>query len=160
MLLCLPPYSGSTENHSKVLARKASDKSRYKCAVKQDFNNIYYIQRLENVPADWADKVTLPPRFSTGTTAAIETGILTPRHRDEIVNSVAHIMLSYTIKPSGTEYHTICRRLVQQYPTLKDDKSETGYVSFVCMYYYTHTHTHTRILCLFVSTGYMEEEIK
>ena len=80
----------------------------------------------------------------------IETGILTPKHRDEIVTSVAHIMLSYTIKPSGTEYHTICRRLIQQYPTLKDDKSETGYVSFVCMYCYTHTDTHVYYVCLFL----------
>lgn len=89
---------------------------------------------MANVPADWAEKVTLPPRFSAGTTAAIETGILIPKHRDEIVNSVAHVMIAYTMKPSPNEYNTICRRLIQQYPTLTDNKSETGYVSFFTVY--------------------------
>lgn len=99
----------------------------------------FMLQRLESVPADWAEKVTLPPRFSAGTTAAVESRILVRKHRDEIVNSVIHVMIAYTMKPSGHEYNTICRRLIGQYPMLKDKKSETGNVSS-CLLVYGFVH--------------------
>ena len=72
-------------------------------------------------------KTALPPRFSVETTAAIESGVLAPKHH-EIVNSISHTMVGYTMNPSRNDYNTICRRLIHQYPTLKDHKGQ-GYVS-------------------------------
>ena len=55
----------------------------------------------------------------------MKTGILKRRHRDEIINSFSTLIL---IRPTPDDYTTVCRRLVEKYPNLKD-KVDSGYVS-------------------------------
>lgn len=58
----------------------------------------------------------------------MKTGILKRRHRDEIINSLSTLMLVHTSHPTPDDYTTVCRRLVEKYPNLKD-KVDSGYVS-------------------------------
>ena len=85
--------------------------------------------RLHDPAVDWAEHLTLPARFSKETTEAIECGVLTRKARVEIHNSIATLMLVHTSRPTASDRDTVCRRLVQKFPTLKDG-SDTGYVSF------------------------------
>lgn len=71
----------------------------------------------------------IPKRFSTETTTAIKSGKLNNKVRDEVINSLATLMMVYTIKPTPNDYNTICSRLIQTYPVLKDD-ADRGYVSY------------------------------
>ena len=73
-------------------------------------------------------KLIIPTRFSAETTTAMKTGILKRRHRDEIINSLSTLMLVHTSHPTPDDYTTVCRRLVEKYPNLKD-KVDSGYVS-------------------------------
>ena len=54
-------------------------------------------------------------------------------------------MLPYTIKPTPKNYNTICRRLIHQYPTLKDHNSE-------CKFTGTFTGTFMHVILLFIRT--------
>ncbi len=76
----------------------------------------------------YAGKVTIPTRFSTETAACVKSGVLTKKARDEIVNSLATLMLVHTSRPSPDDLTTVCKRLVRKYPVLKD-KVDSGYVS-------------------------------
>jgi hypothetical protein len=49
---------------------------------------------------DWAEGLALQTKFSTPTTKAIETGVLTKSARVEIVHSVATLMLMHTSRPT------------------------------------------------------------
>ena len=48
----------------------------------------------------YAEKLAIPTRFSAETTACIKSGVLTKRSRDEIVNSLATLMLVHTSRPT------------------------------------------------------------
>lgn len=87
--------------------------------------------------SDWAEQLTIPVRYSGGTNEAIKSGLMTRAARVEINNALATLMMVYTMRPSPDEMHTVCRRLVQKYPKLKDS-SPTGYVSasLYCIYMY------------------------
>lgn len=87
---------------------------------------------------DWAEVLVLPSRFSTATTVAIETGVLTKSARNEIVDSLATLMLTYTSRPTSQDFTIICRRLMEKYPQLRDMIDE-GYVSIKNIDIYTHT---------------------
>lgn len=77
---------------------------------------------------DWAQKLDIPSRFSVTTTAALKSGTPTGRARDDIVDSLATVMMVHTMHPAGSEYNIVCRKLIERYPTLKDSVG-TGYVS-------------------------------
>ena len=82
---------------------------------------------------DWADRLVLPTRFSTPTTKAIESGVLTKNSRVEIVDSLATFMLIHTSRPTPQDFTTISRRLIEKYPKLRD-AVDNGYVSHCCYY--------------------------
>ena len=92
------------------------------------FLNIHACLRLCDPATDWARELIIPVRFSAETHKAIEIGVLTRKARVEINSSLATLMMVYTIRPTPDDMHTVCRRLVQKYPTLKDN-SPSGYVS-------------------------------
>ncbi|CAI8031485.1 hypothetical protein GBAR_LOCUS17865, partial [Geodia barretti] len=69
---------------------------------------------------DWAEGLALPTRFSTPTTKAIETGVLTKSARVEIVHSVATLMLMHTSRPTPHDLDTVSRRLIVKHPKLRD----------------------------------------
>ena len=82
--------------------------------------------RTQNL--DWADRLVLPTRFSTPTTKAMESGVLTKKARIEIVDSLATFMLIHTSRPTPQDFTTISKRLIEKYPKLRDTV-DTGYVS-------------------------------
>lgn len=67
-------------------------------------------------------------KFSDHVQKAIETGIVLPRSRREIVQMLRTLMLQFTKEPTPEEYGTICSKLVLKYNKLQDD-SKSGYVS-------------------------------
>lgn len=71
--------------------------------------------------------MALPVRFSSATSKAIETGILTKNSRVEIVHSLSTLILMHTSRPTPHDLDTISRRLVQKYPKLRDTV-DSGYV--------------------------------
>lgn len=80
--------------------------------------------------ASWAEKLIIPRRFSVVTNEAMKSGVLTPRARDEIVNSMATLMMVHTIRPTPNDYNTVCLRLIKAHPILRDG-ADSGYVSSV-----------------------------
>ena len=70
----------------------------------------------------------VPDVFSRRTREGIEKGVITRGQRVEIINVLAHRMLSHTEFPSSAEYSGVCQALITKYPTLKDT-IRNGYVS-------------------------------
>ena len=89
---------------------------------------------------DWAEKISLPTRFSKATSDAIESGVLTRRARVEIHNALATLILVHTSRPNSNDRDVICRRLVNKFPALKDG-SPSGYVRLILMYVYVFTYS-------------------
>ena len=83
---------------------------------------------------DWAEGLVIPTRFSTPTTKAIETGILTKSARVEIVHSLSTLMLMHTSRPMPHDLDTVSRRLIEKHPTLRDTVDK-GYVRTTCTVY-------------------------
>ena len=77
---------------------------------------------------DWAEKLIIPKRFSSITNEAMKSGALTPKARDEIVHSLATLIMVHTVRPTSTDYNLVCSRLVKTHPILKD-RLDSGYVS-------------------------------
>ena len=78
----------------------------------------------------WAEKLMIPRRFSVVTNEAMKSGVLTPKAWDEIVNSMATLIMVHTIWPTSNDYNTECLRLIKTHPILKDG-ADNGYVSSV-----------------------------
>ena len=90
---------------------------------------------MKSEVAAYAENLVMPKRFSAETTTCVKSGILTKKASDEIVNSLATLMLVHTSRPSPDDFTTVCKRLAEKYPALKD-KVDGGYVSY--MYMYSH----------------------
>lgn len=84
--------------------------------------------KIEQPLSGWAEKLAIPSRFSAKTTAALESGTPTGKARDDIINALATVTMVHTMNPTGSEYNTVCRRLTEKHPVLKDSIG-TGYVS-------------------------------
>ena len=80
--------------------------------------------------ANWAEKLAIPKRFSVVTNEAMKSGVLTPKVRDEIVQSMSTLIMVHTIRPTSNDYNTVCLRLIKTHPILKD-RIDSGYVSSV-----------------------------
>ena len=76
----------------------------------------------------WLDTFEVPTEFSFHTNEAIKTGVLTKSSRVEIIGALATRVLQYTRTPIPLEYQTVCKKLIEKYPTLQDPVGN-GYVS-------------------------------
>ena len=79
---------------------------------------------------DWHHSFAVPCNFSTSTEEALKSGKLTRPNRTEIVQALSTAMLVYTKVPTKEQYNTVCQKLIERFPVLKDDVGTTGYVSF------------------------------
>ena len=79
---------------------------------------------------DWAKKIVITTRFSRETSTGLESGRITRKARDEIINSLSTLILVYTIHPMPDDYNIVCRNLVKKHPILKDHIG-SGYVSLL-----------------------------
>ena len=79
--------------------------------------------------SQWHHSFQIPKQFSRRTESAIATGVLSKSVRTEIVQSLSSQIMVYTISPSPEQYNTVCRKLIEQYPSLKDAIGSSGYVS-------------------------------
>ena len=87
----------------------------------------------------WHLTFEVPSAFSVSTERAISTGVLLKKHRTEIVQSMSMSMLVYTKSPTSEQYTKVCEKLIEKYPTLKDDVGTSGFVSstlILCVYLY------------------------
>ena len=111
---------------------------------------------------NWAEVLVIPKRFSTETTAAIKSGKLNNKARDEVINALATLMMVHTIKPTSNDYNTICSKLVRAYPLLKDS-ADSGYVSHcffkysVYIYIYIYIYIYNKSI-LYFPLEFLEEE--
>lgn len=68
--------------------------------------------------------------FSRRTEEAITSGKLTKSCRIEVVQALAASVMIHTLEPSSEQYNTVCKKLIDAHPNLKDDVPNTsGYVS-------------------------------
>lgn len=81
--------------------------------------------------SDWHIRFSIPDlrSFSHHVKDAVTTGVLTARARKEIIQVLRTYVTAYTIRPTSEQYTTVCRKLVERYPSLKDTKGKTKYVS-------------------------------
>ena len=71
----------------------------------------------------------IPSAFSLRTEEALATGQITRRVRTEIIQALSMSMMIHTRTPSSDQYNTMCRKLIETYPIIKDEIGSTGYVS-------------------------------
>ena len=90
--------------------------------------------RNDSVECQWHLTFQVPSAFSSKTEKAISTGVLLKKHRIEIVQALSTSMLVYTKCPTGEHYNKVCEKLIEKYPTMKDEIGTSGYVSYS---YYT-----------------------
>lgn len=62
---------------------------------------------------------------------AIDTGIVCAKPRRDISQVLRTLILQFTRYPTPDQYVTVCRRLVEKFPKLRDDENN-GYVSNNC----------------------------
>lgn len=86
------------------------------------------VPAASSTSGEWHLSLKIPTAFSVKTEEAIKTGRLTKRCRTEIVQSVSSLMLVHTKTPTSDQYNTVCRKLIEEHPKLKDDIGSTGYV--------------------------------
>lgn len=86
--------------------------------------------------SEWHIQFTIPElnSFSQHVKDAVSTGVVTARARREIVQVLRTYMTAYTVFPTSEHYTTICRKLIEKYPRLMDDKGTTKYVSVLKLY--------------------------
>ena len=65
----------------------------------------------------------IPTRFSVDTMTVLKEGVLTSKARDEIITSLSTLIMVHTMRPTPDDYTTVCRRLVEKHPRLKDRTS-------------------------------------
>lgn len=71
----------------------------------------------------------MPSCFSNRTEEAMKTGQLTKRNRIEIVQALSSAIMLHTKIPSSVQYNTVCQKLIEKFPVLKDEIGATRYVS-------------------------------
>ena len=92
--------------------------------------------------SEWHMQFNIPDlqSFSQHVKNAVNTGVITARARREINQVLRTYMTAYTIFPTSEQYTTICKKLIEKYPSLKDTEGTTKY-SFVnwlvhCLFLY------------------------
>ena len=83
----------------------------------------------ESASTQWHLSFEVPTAFSASTEHAIETGVLLKKHKIEIVQSLAMLIVVHTKNPNSEQYNKLCEKLILRHPTLKDDLGSSGYVS-------------------------------
>ena len=81
------------------------------------------------------DRFNIPDRFSRATMEHLHNRQITNATRIEIITSIAVPMYQLTTHPTSEEYTSVCKRLVEKYPVLKDSCGN-GHVSealIVCL---------------------------
>lgn len=82
----------------------------------------------EESDPDWATKLSIPSQFSVETMSSIKSGVPTRKARDEVINSLATLIMVHTMRPTSNDYNTVCKRLIEKHTALKDNIG-SGYVS-------------------------------
>jgi len=61
--------------------------------------------------------------------AAVKSGVFDGKARHEIIQVLKTYISARTHYPSSEQYTTVCRKLVEKYPTLRDPVGNKAYVS-------------------------------
>jgi hypothetical protein len=79
----------------------------------------------DNTPqssSNWHNDFKIPDKFSLQTNQALLSGDrskITPKMRDEIINSLSGVILQFTITPTPEQYTVVCIKLIQKFPIFK-----------------------------------------
>ena len=142
-------YSASGLEQPENRKLSTSIITRLVCNYKHERNNFFIYNSDEDTPVDniqslpptqdcsvnWAEQLHIPTRFSSEASEAIKSGVMTRAARVEINTSVATMIMVYTIRPTPDDMNTVCWRLLQKYPKLRDNSSN-GYVSIIPVLYH------------------------
>jgi len=81
--------------------------------------------------SEWHIHFSIPElnNFSQHVKNAVNSGAVTQRARKEIYQILRTYITAFTNYPSPEQYTTICRKLIEKYPALKDDEGTTKWVS-------------------------------
>lgn len=80
------------------------------------------------VSSSWIGSFKIPEKFSRATMKVLSEEVITDKARIEIVSAIALQAYQHTTYPTSEEYTTMCRKLIERYPFLKD-KIGNGIVS-------------------------------
>ena len=70
--------------------------------------------------SDWVNSFDVPSEYSHRTKQLIRSGVLTKTARCEIIAAIATRMVQHTRYPTSHEYQTVCKMLIQKYPSIQD----------------------------------------
>ena len=88
------------------------------------------IQGFPDRLSSWEESFTVPVQYSAVVMAALLSGHIIGKVRNQISQDVATKMLSYCKYPSKEQYETVALKLVEAFPVLKDTLPP-GHVSSV-----------------------------
>ena len=80
------------------------------------------------ISSSWLGSFKIPEKFSKVTMKLLSEEVITDKARVEIVAAIALQAYQHTTYPTSEEYTTMCRKLIERYPFLKD-KVGNGIVS-------------------------------
>lgn len=78
--------------------------------------------------SSWLGSFQIPEKYSKVTMERLREEVMTDKLRQEIISAIAIQIYQHTMYPSSEEYTTVCRKLIERYPYLKD-KVGNGIVS-------------------------------
>lgn len=86
------------------------------------------------VRSTWHLQFNIPEldTFSGAVKDAIKTGVVTSIARREIVQVLRTYITKETRYPTGEQYVTVCQKLIEKFPSLKDTEGDSPYVSNEC----------------------------
>ena len=77
----------------------------------------------------WHLNFEIPSKFSVSTENRIKSGLLRKKNRTEIVQALSAAIILQTKYPTSEQYTSVCLKLIEKFPTLRDGMGATGYVS-------------------------------
>ena len=80
------------------------------------------------------DPFPLPSNFRYDVEVALKNGEMTRETTRSFFSSVAGSMFSYKRYPTNEEYTRVAMTIIQEYPFLKDGKSDSPIVSYTCIF--------------------------
>lgn len=107
--------SVSTQVHQSNPARSTCSSSALVSSSESEWHIDFSIPELNN--------------FSQHVKDAVNSGVVTLRARREIVQVLRTYMTAFATRPKPEQYMTICRKLIEKYPALKDHDGATKWVS-------------------------------
>ena len=89
------------------------------------------VSNESSIQSNWHLKFSISElnTFSGIVQEAVSTGVITGLGRREIIQVLWTYILKYTMQPTSEHYITICQKLIEKYPKLRDTEGQSHFVS-------------------------------